>query len=99
MRRLTILCLTVAGSFVPAASPSLFQPDPRTVQRHGAGYRYTAVLVTAENLLAKRFSIVVVTGLSAYSTREVIQRYATRGSLASEIIVYSAGKSPRALVK
>ncbi|MFO0846305.1 MAG: C45 family autoproteolytic acyltransferase/hydrolase, partial [Gemmataceae bacterium] len=40
MRRLVVLCLCLAAALAPAAGPAPFQPDPRTVQRHGPGYRY-----------------------------------------------------------
>src|SRR5947207_2938631 len=42
-RATTLLCLTLSALAVPAARAATsgnFQPDPRSVQRHGPAYRY-----------------------------------------------------------
>ncbi len=58
----------------------------------------TGVVAAAENPLERRYSLVVVAGLSARATRDAVLAFGGRRGMGGEVVVLPAGKSPRALV-
>lgn len=81
-----------------AALPVTFGRQSLVVRDEAYAHPETAALVAAANPLARRYSVVVLAGLSTYSTRQVVERYAGRGRLSGEVVIYAPGKAPKALI-
>ncbi len=73
---------------------------PRSFQVRGETYAHpgSAVIAAAENPWNSRYSVVVLAGLSAESTRQIAAELLNRGRSAGEVVVRPAGKAAKALV-
>ncbi len=79
--------------------PVAFGKDSAVVRGKGYAHADTALLVAAENPLAKRYSVVVIAGLSAASTCSAVSPFSDRGGLpAGEVVILRRGKTTQALV-
>jgi hypothetical protein len=79
--------------------PVAFDRDSAVVRGKGYAHADTALLVAAENPLAKRYSVVVIAGLGAASTCWAVSSFADRsGPPTGEVVILHRGKTPHALV-
>jgi hypothetical protein len=72
----------------------------RSFEVRGKTYAHprSAVVVAAENPLNKRFSVVVVAGLSAEATLRAAPAFVTRGQAGGEVLLLANGEAAKALV-
>jgi hypothetical protein len=80
-----------------SALPVTFGRQSFTVRGETCAHANSAVAAAAENPLDKRYSVVVVAGMSAASTLRAAPQLA-RGGMSAEVIVYPAGAAARGLV-
>jgi hypothetical protein len=77
--------------------PVAFGPQSVQVRSDVYAHAETGLAAAAENPLARRYSLVVVAGLSARATREAVRHFGQRRAT-GEVVVFAAGKAPRPLV-
>jgi hypothetical protein len=82
---------------VRSALPVTFGRQSFAVRGDTYAHANSAVVTAAENPLDKRYSVVVVAGMSAASTLRAASQLA-RGGMSAEVVVYPAGAAARGLV-
>jgi len=80
-----------------AALPVTFGGQSFAVRGETYAHANSGVIAAAENPLNTRYSLVVVAGLSAASTRNTAPHLA-RGGMSAEVVVYPSGAAIRGLV-
>jgi hypothetical protein len=80
------------------AFPVSFGNHSFTVRQESYAHPGSAVIAAAENPLNRRYSAVVIAGLSAASTLQAAPAMLRRGQPGAEVVVLPNGARPRALV-
>jgi hypothetical protein len=83
---------------VSKALPVTFGSRSFTIGRDTYAHAGSAVVVAAENSLDRRYSVVVLAGLSAEATLHIPMALAHRGQHAGELLLLAHGSKPRALI-
>ena len=79
------------------ALPITFGPQSFVVDRDSFAHADSAVLAAAANPLNKRYSIVVLAGLSAASTCRTPAQFLNRGQRSAEVVVLPHGEAAKAV--
>jgi hypothetical protein len=80
------------------ALPIAFGSRSFSVRNEVYAHPRSAVIVASDNPLNPRYSLVVLAGLSAESTRQTASMLLRRGQTAGEVVVLPAGRRSRSLV-